>query len=49
MVLSSVHQDSNGVVENTHEKEEEEEDDSIGHVDTGVSQTKLKINKGDTK
>jgi hypothetical protein len=49
MVLSSVHQDSEGVVEDTHEKEEKEEDDSIGHVDTGVSQTKLKINKGDTK
>lgn len=49
VVLSSVHQDSDGVVENTHEKEEEEKDDSIGHVDTGVGQTKLKINKGDTK
>jgi hypothetical protein len=43
VVLSSIHQDSDGVVENTHEKEEKEEDDSIGHVDTGFSQTKLEI------
>jgi hypothetical protein len=49
MVLSSVHQDSDGVVENTHEKEEKEKDDSIGHVEAGFGQTKLKVNKGDTK
>ena len=49
VVLSSVHQHSDRVVENTHDKEEENEDDAIGRVDTGFSQTKLQINKGDTK
>ena len=49
MVLSSIYQHSNRVVEDTHDKEEEEENDAIGHVDTGFSQTKLEINKGDTK
>ena len=49
VVLSSVHQHSDRVVGNTHDKEEENEDDAIDHVDAGFSQTKLKINKGDAK
>ena len=49
VVLSSIHQHSNRVVENTHDKEEKNEDDAIDHVDAGFSQTKLEINKGDTK
>ena len=43
VVLSSVHQHSNGVVENTHNKEEKNENDAIGHVEAGFSQTKLKL------
>ena len=42
VVLTGVDQDGYGVVENTHHKEEKDEDNPIEHVEVGFSQTELK-------
>ena len=41
MILDSIEKEGYGVVENTDEKPQRQEDDSIGEVERGVSEAKL--------
>ena len=41
VVLDSVEKEGNGVVENTDEKPQRQEDDSVCEVERGVGETKL--------